>query len=209
MLVIRIKTLRVTILLVIGVKALRIGILLIVRIKTLRVGILLVIRIISLLIRIAEALLAISLLVAALTLLITVLLESALLVSSIIGAIAVLLIASAVFQAVVEARIGNSNIRSDVDSGDSTGNACQKIPEDKGQIQYEFIHFMSVHHGLAFVDAVHDSLFRIFRKYVKGLGIAVIGDDAGEPEEQGPEHYKNAHYDGQSPDFQAVAGIGK
>ena len=136
-------------------------------------------------------------------------LEAALLVSSVIGAVTVLLIASAVFQAVVEACIGDSHIRSDVDSGDSAGDACQKIPEDKGKIQYEFIHFMSVHHGLAFVDAVHDSLFRIFREYVKRLGIAVVGNDAGNPEEQGPEHYKNAHYNSQPPDFQAVACIGK
>lgn len=174
---------------------------------------LLEVRIITLLVRVAEALLAVILLLSialllAAGLLVTAGLITILLITAIACAV-LLLIASAVFQAVVEACIGNSDIRSDVDSGDSTGNACQKIPEDKGQIQYEFIHFMSVHHGLAFVDAIHDSLFRIFRKYVKGLGIAVIGNDAGEPEEQGPEHYKNAHYDGQSPDFQAVAGIGK
>ena len=68
---------------------------------------------------------------------------------------------------------------------------------------------MSVHHGLALIDAFHNAFIRIFRKYVNCLGITVHGNDSGNPQKQWPCKYEEAHNNTQAPDFQTISGIGK
>lgn len=124
-----------------------------------RIIALLEVRIITLLVRVAEALLAVILLLS-----IALLLAAGLITILLITAIAcavLLLIASAVFQAVIESRVGNFHIRGNIKSGETAGNARQEIPENEGKIQHKFIHLMSVHHGLALIDAFHNAFIRI------------------------------------------------
>ena len=68
---------------------------------------------------------------------------------------------------------------------------------------------MSDHHCLAFSNALHNALIRILGEKVGRLRIPVGGDDAGDPEKQGPQADKESDHKAQAPGLQKHSGIGE
>ena len=143
------------------------------------------------------------------SLLITALLPVRVIVLSIALILTVSLGASSIAQRVVEGGVRYGRIGRYIKPGEAAGDCGEQIPGNKGQIQDKFIHFMSDHHCLAFSNALHNALIRILGEKVGRLRIPVGGDDAGDPEKQGPQADKESDHKAQAPGLQKHSGIGE
>ena len=82
-----------------------------------------------------------------------------------------------------------------------TGKYTQQDPAHVAEIQLEQLHFIPLRLPLAQIQRLHNIYLRIFIEIIKGEAVAVIGDDAGEYKQHGPQEHKQVDHDVQSDDF--------
>ena len=71
----------------------------------------------------------------------------------------------------------------------------QQDPPDEGQVQHKQRPLEARRLGLAHADGLHDADVGIFAQVIHREAVPVLGDEAGDIEQQGPQEHEDAHND--------------
>ena len=93
------------------------------------------------------------------------------------------------------AHVGLLPVGGQPDVQNAQGQAGQQNPPDEGKVQHKQRPLKARRLGLAHADGLPDADVGIFAQVIHREAVPVLGDEAGDIEQQGPQEHEDAHND--------------
>ena len=98
-------------------------------------------------------------------------------------------------QYIIQLGVGCILVRDDRIGSDAAGDETQDIPADEGEIQNEYLEFVASRHHAAELERPLCADGRVVRDNEGNHAVGIGFDDAGDPEQAGPQELEDCHID--------------